>query len=154
MAARRMHGLLDCGIAAQGGHTVTGRQAFALGEDFPHEGFVQRALERHFTSLGFEIMDGGDADLMCTHPQTHKRWVIEAKGQTSATGLDIRTGLGQLLSYMSSPSCDYAVAIPDTPQFLKHCRRVQPWVRQALRLHWLLVAHDGSIKIIEPLEIP
>jgi hypothetical protein len=133
---------------------VARRHVFALGEHFPHEGFVQNALERHFASLGFEIVEGGDADLVCVHPQTQKKWVVEAKGATSAIGLDFRTGLGQLICRMSTPSSDYAVAVPDLPQFLIQCRRIRPWVRQALRLHWLLVAQDGSVKTVKPEEVP
>lgn len=73
-----------------------GRKYFR-GYDFPYEGFVQLAIEKHFTSLGYHINTSSDADLICTHPLTYERWVVEAKGKTTNIGLDFRIALGQLI---------------------------------------------------------
>src|SRR5436309_15921785 len=67
---------------------------YQLGDEFPREGFVQAALEQHFAAC--ERVEAGWADLACVD-ENGVRWVIEAKGETSDTGLDFRTGLGQLL---------------------------------------------------------
>lgn len=40
--------------------------------------------------------------------------------------------------------------MPDTAQFANQMRRVQPWVREALGLWWLVVAEDGSIRVEAP----
>ena len=127
---------------------------YLLGADFPHEGFVQRALERHFTSLGFHITPEGHADLVCVHPQTHERWIVEAKGRTAAIGLDFRTGLGQLLQRMSDQRSRYGLAMPNLPQFRRQCCDVKPWVREALGLHWLLIGADGTVQTYSPHEEP
>lgn len=128
------------------------RAQYARGMDFPHEGFVQQAVERYFLALGFTIIPSGETDLICEHPTTGERWEIEAKGETTAIGLDFRTGLGQLVQRMSAPPVRHALALPATPAFLKQCGEVPPWVRQALHLYWLLVSGDGAVREVSPDE--
>lgn len=76
---------------------------YAQGDSYPHEGFVQKAVANHFAALSFEAIHRGHAHLFCVHPQTQTKWLIEVRGRTSAIGLHLRTGLGQLLSQMQSP---------------------------------------------------
>jgi hypothetical protein len=118
-----------------------------LGSAFPHEGFVRAALERNFESC--EPVDAGFADLAFID-ESGERWVIEAKGETSDTGLDFRTGLGQLLQGMSEPKTRYALAMPDTPRFERQRARVPGWVRVVLGLHWILVDEDGELVVLPP----
>jgi hypothetical protein len=127
-------------------------RAYARGVEFPHEGFVQGVLEAHFSACGYDPLPSGDADFACIHPTTGECWVIEAKGLTSAVGLDFRTGLGQLLQRMTSPGKQYAVAVPDLPSFISQCRQVPDWVRVALGLHWLVIASDRTVKVYKPDE--
>lgn len=42
----------------------------------------------------------------------------------------------------------YGFAVPNTPAFVEQCRKVSDRVRQALRLHWLLIDQDGTVRII------
>src|SRR5919199_1964145 len=93
---------------------------FPLGSDFPREGFVQRAIERHFASCA--PAEAGHADFACTD-ERGRRWLVEAKGETSDVGLDFRTGLGQLLPGASEPGWTLALAMPDTPKFQRQRRR-------------------------------
>lgn len=125
---------------------------FARGTDFPHEGFVQQTIERYFTANGFTIVTKSTTDLICTHPDREERWEIEAKGLTTAIGLDFRTGLGQLIQRMTDQTTLHALAVPDLPQFRAQCRQVQPWVRQANNIFWLLVQIDGTVLVISPEE--
>ena len=128
-----------------------GSRRYKLGETFPNEGFVQRAIEQHFASLGYHVEPAEHTDLVCVHPETSERWVIEAKGQTDDVGTDFRTGVGQIVQRgMATPSATYAIAVPQIPQFLNQCRQVAPWVRQALGLHWLVVAADATIRVYRP----
>ncbi|MFX0195365.1 MAG: hypothetical protein ACFFCW_04510 [Candidatus Hodarchaeota archaeon] len=129
---------------------MANRENYARGFAFPNEGFVQRAIEDKFAVLGFKAEDAGDADLISVDPKTGERWVVEAKGKTKASGLDFRTGLGQLVQRMTDQNSKYAVAFPDIPQFVKQCRQVKPWVRKLLNLHWLLVGEDGAVRIYGP----
>lgn len=76
--------------------------------------------------------------------------MIEAKGKTSQIGLDFRTGIGQLVQGMSEQGVRYAMAVPDIPQFIAQLERVQPWVRCALGLTWLIVGPDGSVPTLAP----
>jgi hypothetical protein len=131
---------------------MTIKTRFQLGEEFPHEGFVQAAINRHFSSLGFVAEEKGYPDLRCTHQVTKEQWHIEAKGETVDVGLDIRTGLGQLLQGMTNESIKYALAVPETDKFLKQLRRVPGWARQRLNLHWIIVRADGSMRIVSPDE--
>ena len=77
---------------------------------------------------------------------------IEAKGATSAIGLDFRTGLGQLVQRASEPAVRYALAVPNIPKFLAQCSQVSAWVRESLGIHLLIVSEDGSIRVISPKE--
>lgn len=119
-------------------------------DEFPREAFIQSAMTAYFTAQGFRIENGGYIDLVCYHPELRHRWIIEAKGQTSAIGLDFRTCLGQLLQAMNDPEVFYGLAVPDIPAFIFQCEKVSQWVRQALRLHWLLVQPNGAIRIVLP----
>jgi hypothetical protein len=123
---------------------------FALGEDFPFEGFVQQAIERHFA--GCARLDVGHADFACTDGHG-RRWLIEAKGQTSSVGLDFRTGLGQLLQGAPGQDWTLALAMPDTPKFAHQRDRTPEWVRNAIGLHWLIVGADGAVVIQGPKEL-
>jgi D-alanyl-D-alanine dipeptidase len=79
---------------------------YRLGNEFPAEGFVQQALEQYFRTLGFQLDLQTHADLFARHPNSGERWVVEAKGRTSDIGLDLRTGLGQLLRREIGPDGD------------------------------------------------
>ena len=125
---------------------------YQLGSEFPHEGFVQAALERYFADLGFGVDVDGHADLVCAHSGSGERWLVEAKGVTSSVGLDFRTGLGQLVQRMTNGSVKYGVGIPDTKQFLAQCRLVSDWTRMRLGLYWFVVAEDGSVRRYGPDE--
>ena len=113
---------------------------------------MQAALERYFGELGFEVDVEGDADLICAHSGSNQRWLVEAKGVTSQIGLDFRTALGQLVQRMSDASVSYGIGLPVSDQFLAQCRKVSPWLRTQLQLHWFLVNEDGSVKRVDPGE--
>ena len=127
-------------------------QVFKRGAEFPHEGFVQAAIERHFASTGHRPSQVKHSDFACEDPRTGRRWVIEAKGLTTAVGLDFRTGLGQLVQRASDPKVSYGLAVPNIPSFLSQCRAVSAWVRQSLSIHWIVVDQDGSVRVISPDE--
>jgi hypothetical protein len=120
---------------------------YQLGDEFPREGFVQAAIEQHFGAC--ERVEAGWADLACVD-ENGLRWVIEAKGETSDTGLDFRTGLGQLLQGMQGPEARYALAMPDTLKFARQRERVSGRVRTALGLNWILVDEHGAVTIVAP----
>ena len=126
------------------------KRTYFRGTDFPHEGFVQLAIESRFAALGFTTVPAGHADFACVSPTTGESWVVEAKGKTLAIGLDFRTGLGQLLQQMNEESTRYGLALPEIPQFIAQCRKVSPWVRSRIGIHWLLVSEDGTVRIVAP----
>ena len=126
--------------------------SYKLGTEFPHEGFVQRAIDTHFQSLGFVMGSKGHVDLVCDHPTTRERWIIEAKGETSDVGLDFRTGLGQLIQAMDEGEAMYGIAIPDTPKFRYQLAKVSTRVREVLGLHWVVVAASGTVRVFNSRE--
>lgn len=126
-----------------------GRQ-YKRGSEFPHEGFVQAALERHFEDAGYRLDTSTHVDLLCTHPATGDAWHIEAKGKTTAIGLDFRTCLGQLLQRMNQQHVRHGIAVPDMPQYRAQTDQVSAWVVERLELHWLFVAENGTIDILHP----
>lgn len=117
-------------------------------DQFPHERFVQQAIESYFTEQGFVIGKKGYADLVVERDD--ERWVIEAKGETQAVGLDFRTGLGQLLQAMDEEDARYALAVPDTSAFRRQMEATPRRVRTLLGLHFLVVGEDGSVEIRLP----
>ncbi|KAB8140329.1 hypothetical protein F8S13_24160 [Chloroflexia bacterium SDU3-3] len=123
---------------------------FQLGSTFPHEGFVQAAVEQFFLRQGFIAIPRGHADFACRHPDTNEEWLIEAKGKTKEVGLDFRTGLGQLVQRMHGSELKYGLAFPNIPTFLNQYKLVSPWVRSQIQLHWLVVGEQGHITIIAP----
>ena len=115
---------------------------------------MQAALENHFRERGFTIEAAGDIDLRCTHPDTCERWHIEAKGKTTQPGLDFRTCLGQLIQRIRDKETLYGIALPDIPQYAAQIDAMSNWVVDALRIHWLLVSPDGSVRIMRPSMVP
>lgn len=127
-------------------------RGYKRGSAFLNEAFVQAAIEKHFCSSGYERVIATHSDYACQHPSTGDRWVIEAKGATSAIGLDFRTGLGQLVQRASEPTVRYVLAVPNIPKVLSQCSQVSTWVRESLGIHWLIVSEDGSIRTVSPKE--
>jgi hypothetical protein len=127
---------------------LTAARRYHLGQEFPYEGFVQRAIEAHFLTAGFELDVTTAVDLLCTHPLTGEAWHVEAKGKTSAVGLDFRTCLGQLLQRMSRPETKHAVALPDLPTYRAQAAQVSSWVQELLGLHWLFISPSGMVEVV------
>jgi hypothetical protein len=124
---------------------------YKRGSEFPHEGFVQAAIEQYFEKAGYELDLSTHVDLLCTHPISGEAWHIEAKGKTTAIGLDFRTCLGQLLQRMSQQHVRHGIALPDMAQYRAQTDQVSPWVVDRLGLHWIFVAEDGTVDIVRPL---
>ena len=125
--------------------------SFPRGNDFPNEGFVQKAIEAYFTEQGFTLLDEGYTDLACVRPQTGERWVVEAKGHSKALNVDFNTCLGQLLKRMhDDESGRFGLALPDIPQYHRQIGLISRRVRHALNLHWILVAEDGRVVLYAP----
>lgn len=120
------------------------------GLDYPNEGFVQHALEQHFSTLGYIFKKEGNSDLVCVKNQDQDKWIIEAKGKTSDIGLDFRTGLGQLLQGMREHGVNYALAMPEIQQFTAQARKLAPWLREVLNLHLIFVNETGQLRFVSP----
>ena len=128
---------------------------FRNGVEFPNEGFIQAALDRHFAALGFTLRVESRADIDLLNPATGQHWVVEAKGDTKGNaGLDFKTGLGQLLLRMTEHDHEtmYGIALPDTPRFLSLYSKISESVRLRLNLHCLLVDSDSTVRVIPPSE--
>lgn len=75
-----------------------------------------------------------------------ERLYAEAKGRTSALGLDVDTMYGQLLRRMpllDDPVGSFAVVVPT--EAVKAALRVPPRVREALRVRVFAVDEDGGV---------
>lgn len=125
---------------------------YQRGIDFPHEGFVQNAIEDYFKDRGYSTLREGNADLVCICENNKSKWIIEAKGETTAVGLDFRTGLGQLVQRMNEQDANYAIAVPETAQFIKQCSVISKWVRVSINIHIIFVDIQGNIRIVYPNE--
>ena len=116
--------------------------------DFPYETFVEKAVKQHLVDDGFEIIPHRFIDVIAV--KDNVAWHIEAKGKTSASGLDFRTGIGQLLQRMADPMYQYGIAIPNTAQFQRQAAAFAPWVLAKLKLHWIWVSENGSVTFDYP----
>ncbi len=125
---------------------------FQRGLEFPHEGFVQKAIENFFSGQGYFIVEEGYADLVCICDSNCRKWIIEAKGKTTAIGLDFRTGIGQLVQRMNEQGINYAIAVPEIDQFIMQCSKISKWVRELLNIHFILVDEQSNVRIILPHE--
>jgi hypothetical protein len=121
---------------------------YKRGTNFPNEGFVQFAIEKHFKQEGYIFLKEDLVDLVCQ--KNTEKWFIEAKGQTESIGVDFNTGLGQILKQMTDPSYTYGIAVPNTDKFLFQVGKVPKRVCHVLNLHWILVNEQGVIQIISP----
>ena len=90
--------------------------------------------------------------MVCICEKSKSKWIIEAKGKTAAVGLDFRTGLGQLVQRMKEQDSNYAIAVPETAQFIKQCSVISKWVRVSLNIHIIFVDMQGNIRIVYPNE--
>ncbi len=120
--------------------------------DYPNECFIQKAIEQYFERLGCVKQKVAHSDYIGINPYTNEKWVVEAKGETAAIGLDFRTCLGQVVQRMDESSTNYGVAVPYLKTYINQCNQVKPWVREVLNLHWIFVKEDGSIIIFKPIE--
>lgn len=123
---------------------------FKLGKEYPREGFVQEAIERYFNQRGYIEKPRDHVDWVCKHPESGDLWIIEAKGETTSTGSDFRTCLGQLVQAMNETNAKYGIAIPATQKYYKQLLNVKSWVRKTLNLHWILINKSGQINILDP----
>lgn len=124
---------------------------FQRGYNFPNEGFVQKAIEEYFNYLGYSRLEEGYPDLICLCEKSGTKWIIEAKGETTSIGLDFRTGLGQLVQRMDEEA-NYAIAVPEIPQFVKQCSAIPERIRTCLNIHIIFVDARGNIRIVFPNE--
>jgi hypothetical protein len=77
------------------------------------------------------------------------RLFAEAKGRTSAPGLDVNTALGQLLSRMPAqddPAAQYALVLRDEPRSVRAAQRVPARVFGLLRVTPYAIADDGTVR--------
>lgn len=76
---------------------------------------------------------------------------IEAKGSTSAPGLDIDCAFGQLLRRMPAqddPATRFALAIRDNPASVRAAQRIPARVLALLHIEVYAVADDGAVRIL------
>ncbi|MDF2944393.1 MAG: hypothetical protein K0S01_3251 [Herbinix sp.] len=79
-----------------------------------------------------------------------ERWIIEAKGLTSAIGTDFNTCLGQLVKSMKDDNTIYAIAVPNQEKYKRQCGLISDYFRKLVGLHILLVAENEDINVVRP----
>lgn len=75
--------------------------------------------------------------------------LAEAKGRTTALGLDVDTGYGQLLRRMPAedePATRYAIVVPAEARW--HAERVPRRVRELLRIDVYLVDDGSAVTLV------
>ncbi len=121
---------------------------------YPNEGFVVESVADYFSSLGYRIafaQNNFEADLIAVNEEDRSDyWTIEAKGHTASITTDHNTALGQILKRMTDRNKKYAIAVPQTSQMVKECRKVPQWLKQSIGLHFIFVNEDGQISMYAP----
>jgi hypothetical protein len=115
---------------------------------YPYEAFVQESIEKYFLCLGYQLKTKEQVDLIAD--KGNERWVIEAKGLTSAVGTDFNTCLGQLVKSIKDENTIYAIAIPKHAKYKRQCELISDYFRKLIGLHILLVDETSNIKVIFP----
>ena len=131
--------------------TTLGRGYLGANE-YPFQPFVKRAVAEHFAREGFQVEASGDTSLVAHKGSNAPRWVIEVLGKGKKPRTDWALGLSDIVMTMQDEDASilYALAVPATRNLQEKRRKVGPWVRRALRLHWLVVHGDGSVSVIGP----
>lgn len=115
---------------------------------YPYETFVQEAIEKYFNDLGYELKTKEQVDLIAE--KASERWIVEAKGLTSAVGTDFNTCLGQLVKSMKDENTIYAIAVPNHEKYKQQCGLISDYFRQLVRLHIILVDENGNVTVVRP----
>ena len=117
---------------------------------YPNEALVQEAIELYFSGKGYVIKTKEQVDLIAE--KQDEKWIIKAKGMTSAVGTDFNTCLGQLIKNMTSEEQIYAIAIPSHLQYRRQCELLPSYFRELVKLRILLIDESGEVCVIEPHE--
>ena len=106
------------------------------------ESEVVNALVRWLTAEGWSVRTEVDwADVVAERGD--ERLIVEAKGVTTAPGLDVDTLYGQLLRRMARPATRYALVVPET--LISAAVRVPESVRHRLGVDVYAVGMDDSV---------
>ncbi|WP_157071288.1 hypothetical protein [Alicyclobacillus acidiphilus] len=123
---------------------------------YPNEGFVVDSVADYFSSHGYRTVfaqNTFEPDLIAVNEKDRSDyWTIEAKGHTASITTDHNTALGQILKRMNDSNRKYAIAVPQTPQMVKECRKVPQWLKQSIGLHVIFVDEEGQVSIYAPNE--
>ena len=109
------------------------------------EADVVRAFADHLRDRGWTVdLDVERVDVVAT--RGGRTFIAEAKGVTSAPGLDVDTGYGQLLRRMrDDPDVSYGLVVPDQLEY--PAMRVQAHVLAQLDVSVYLVDDAGSVRL-------
>lgn len=118
------------------------------------ESEVERLLIRWFQDHGYQIqtqvpVQSGIIDLVVFGREA--QWIIEVKGEdrggyTSAL-MNFQDGIGQLVSRMTDPTRNYALAIPVTADYRKVVAKYQESIgAERLGIYFLTVDRSGKVK--------
>lgn len=120
--------------------------------EYPFQPFVRRAVEEYFARGGFQVAPNGETGLVAHKAAGAPRWVVEVMGKGKKPRTDWALGLSDALMSMQDENAStlYALAVPATRNLLEKRSKVSPWVRRALRLHWLVVQGDGTVNVLAP----
>lgn len=72
----------------------------------------------------------------------------EAKGRTSAIGLDVDTLYGQLLRRVPADDPDALLGVVVPERAVAAAVRVPEWVRARLRVHIWAVSDEGDVRLV------
>lgn len=130
---------------------MTKMKQFKNAKIFPNEAFIQAALEKYFSRIGYEVESEGQVDLITVNGD--EKWIIEAKGLTSAVGLDFNTCIGQIVKSMDCETTNYAIAIPEHAKYKIQCSKVPNIFRERNNLHFLIVDEKENVRVVGPKDI-
>ncbi|WP_072874497.1 hypothetical protein [Alicyclobacillus tolerans] len=121
---------------------------------YPNEAFVVESVADYFTTHSYRTafaQNNFEPDLIAVNEEDRSDyWTIEAKGHTASITTDHNTALGQILKRMTDRNKKYAIAVPETPQMVRECRKVPLWLKQSIGLYVIFVDEKGQISIYAP----
>lgn len=131
---------------------------------YPNESFVVNSVVRYLQSEGFDdiIVEVEDEDIKQRNLsqflyrvdilafKDDEEWRIECKGDAGNPSTDFDTLLGDILRRMDDARPHYAVAMPDIKGYETKSTKLPKLIRAKLKLRYIWVEKDGTVRIDEP----
>jgi hypothetical protein len=112
---------------------------------FPTRDFITEVARDFLERDEHLVHEESEGLLEARNPGTGETWVITCLGEVE-TKDEFDSALGRLLKTMRPGQTKYGIAGPSLPAMHHHVSRIHPGIRDQLRLHYLIVDENGTVR--------